>query len=315
VDFIVGGKLSLLLGQALLFAAIVLMTYGVMDFLFIRTGIGRRLREKMTVPAVLSTKGFGRSLDEMLFKRYEKYLTPASEKELSAIRWSLTRAGYRSQSDVRLFYGFRILLAIAALLAGITVLPVVMIKMQTYMIVLAMLLTVLIGFFIPALWIERTYQSRRAQIQDSFPDVLDLLLVCIEAGHGFDQALNRVVSEMATSSPVLADELLMVTREMRAGKDRHRVLADFAERTNIDDIKSFITVLRQADKFGVSIAQALRVYAAEMRDKRYARAEEKANMMPIKLALGAIVFTVPPAIIVMVVPSVIMIVQNLGGMK
>jgi tight adherence protein C len=315
VDFIVADRISLLLGQALLFAAIVLITYGIMDFLSIRTGIGRRLHEKIFYPAALSAKGFGHSLDEILFKRYEKYLTPSSEEDLSAIRWSLTRAGYRSQSDVRLFYGFRILLAAVALLAGITVLPVIMIKMQTNMIILAMLPTVLIGFFIPALWIERTYQSRRSQIRDSFPDVLDLLLVCIEAGHGFDQALNRVVSEMATSSPVLADELLMVTREIRAGKDRHRVLADFADRTGIDDIKSFITVLRQADKFGVSIAQALRVYSSEMRDKRYARAEEKANMMPIKLALGAIVFTVPPAIIVMVVPSVIMVVQNLGGMK
>jgi tight adherence protein C len=211
-----------------------------------------------------------------------------------------------------MFYAARIALSAAAVLIGVIVIMPIMREMPSYITLLTVLFTALIGFFLPWFWVERAAEYRKMQIQDSFADVLDLLLVCIEAGHGFDQALNRIVRELETSNPVVTEELLVVTREMRAGKDRYQVLGDFAERTGIDDIKSFITVIKQADKFGVSIAQALRVYSHEMRDKRYSRAEEKANMLPMKLALGAILFTVPPAIIIMVGPSVIMVIQNLG---
>jgi len=305
---------SLFFGQALLFVAIVLIFYGAWNIIVLHTEIGRRLKERISGSVALSAGGPGLSLDDLTFKRYEKYLTPGNEEKLDSIRRALIRAGYRKHSDVRLFYALRIILSVGALLAGLAVFPAVMVKMPDYAVVSTIALAVLIAFFIPAFWLERTFQYRRMQIRDGFPDTLDLLLVCIEAGHGFDQALNRIVREMATSHPVLTDELLVVTQEMRAGKDRYQVLKDFADRTDVDDIKSFVTVIMQADKFGVSIAQALRVYSAEMRDKRYMLAEEKVNMMPIKLALGSIMFTVPPSILVMVGPSVIMVIRNLGGL-
>ncbi len=307
-------SISFFIGELLLFAAVVIIFYSVWDILAIRFETLRRLENRVSKLAASSTASLGLSLDDRMLKRYEKYLMPHDEDTLNALRRSLVRAGYRKPSDVRLFYAFRVLCSGAAFLIGIIVLPLTMIESPLYITFFVLLFMMLLGFLFPAFWLERAHQYRKLQIRDGFPDSLDLLLVCIEAGQGFDQALNRVVKELGTSNAVLADELQVVTREMRVGKDRFRVLSDFAERSGVDDIKSFMTVVKQADKFGVSIAQALRVYSSEMRDKRYLRAEEKANMMPIKLALGAIIFTVPPAILVMIGPSVIMILQHLGGL-
>jgi len=141
-----------------------------------------------------------------------------------------------------------------------------------------------------------------------------MILVCIEGGQSLDQAMARVGEEMATSAGPLAQEFALVTHEFRAGKDRILVLRDFAARCAVSDVSSFVTVLIQSTAFGTSIAQALRVYAAEMRDKRLMRAEEKANVLPTKLTLGTMMFTVPPLILILVGPSFIMILRALGGL-
>ena len=141
-----------------------------------------------------------------------------------------------------------------------------------------------------------------------------MMLVCIEGGQSMDQAMARVGEEMATSSGPLAEELQIVSREFRAGKDRAAVLRDFAERCAVNDISSFVTVLIQSSTFGTSVSQALRVYASEMRDKRLMRAEEKANVLPTKLTLGTMIFTVPPLILILVGPSFIQIVRSLSQM-
>ena len=111
---------------------------------------------------------------------------------------------------------------------------------------------------------------------------------------------------------ILAGDMKLAVSQLRAGRDRERVMADFAWRSGSSDIAAFVTVLRQADQFGVSISETLRVYASEMRNKRFTRAEEKANMMPVKLALGAILFTVPPTLIVLIGPSIVMIVREMS---
>jgi len=137
-----------------------------------------------------------------------------------------------------------------------------------------------------------------------------MMLVCIEGGQSLDQAMARVGLEMKTSDTPLADELEQVSIEFRAGKDRTTVLRDLAERCDVNDISSFVTVLIQSQTFGTSISQALRVYASEMRDKRLLRAEEKANVLPTKLTLGTMMFTGPPLILILVGPSVIEILRS-----
>ncbi|MEL6601582.1 MAG: type II secretion system F family protein, partial [Pseudomonadota bacterium] len=142
-----------------------------------------------------------------------------------------------------------------------------------------------------------------------FPDALDMMLVCVEAGQSMEQAIIRVSKELEAGYPALAEEFEIVAHEMKAGKDRIVVLKDMAERAGVADVASFVTVMIQSTAFGTSISQALRVYAAEMRDKRLMRAEEKANVLPTKLTLGTMFFTVPPLILILVGPSLIQILR------
>lgn len=303
-----------LLAQIFVFFAVILIFFGAREVFSQSKGVGRRLDGKSNVAEQAAQHGrFSLALDDSRLKEYDKYLTPTDQEKLTKLREKLIRAGYRQPSDVRVYMAVRIVAAAIALFLGVIVFPLIMQNSPFYLIVFVMMLTLLLGFFGPKLWLDRNFQYRTLAAEEGFPDALDLILVCIEAGHGFDQALNRVVREMKTTNPILAEEFQVVVRELQVGKERYEVLNDFAWRTGVDDIASFINVIKQADKFGVSIAEALRVYSAEMREKRYYKAEEKANLMPAKLALGAIMFTVPPAILVMAGPSVILVFWHLTG--
>lgn len=140
-----------------------------------------------------------------------------------------------------------------------------------------------------------------------------MMLVCVEAGQSMDQAIVRVSKELRASYPSLADEFELVSYEMKAGKDKTSVLNDMGERCGVQDVMSFVTVLNQSQSFGTPISDALRVYAAEMRDKRVMRAEEKANKLPTKMTLTTMMLTVPPLLIILVGPSVVGI-QQLGSL-
>ncbi|MEO1457828.1 MAG: type II secretion system F family protein, partial [Pseudomonadota bacterium] len=166
-----------------------------------------------------------------------------------------------------------------------------------------------LGYLAPVYWVTRSIAVRREEIQKAFPDAMDMMLVCIEGGQSLDQAMARVGKEMEAAAGPLAYELGIVSQEFRVGKDRISVLRDFADRCAVNDISSFVTVMIQSTAFGTSISQALRVYAAEMRDKRLMRAEEKANVLPTKLTLGTMFFTVPPLILILVGPSLIQILR------
>jgi tight adherence protein C len=140
-----------------------------------------------------------------------------------------------------------------------------------------------------------------------------MMLVCVEAGQSLDQAIIRVSKELRAGFPDLADEYELVSYEMKAGKDKTQVLRDMAERCGVTDVSSFVTVLIQSQQFGTSIAEALRVYAGEMRDKRVMRAEEKANTLPTKMTLATMMLTVPPLLIILIGPSIYEIYVTLGG--
>ncbi|RED18708.1 type II secretion system F family protein [Pontivivens insulae] len=242
------------------------------------------------------------------------YLEPQDQKQFSEIRLKLTRAGYRSRSAVSSFYFLRVALGLGLLGVGLIFYLVTKGEQQDIM---KMVMTVgfpgLIGYYGPDYWVTRRLQERQEEITTAFPDALDLMLVCVEAGQSLDQAILRVATEIRVGYPVLAEEFEIVANEIRAGKDRVTVLRDMAERCGVNDVSSFVTVLIQSASFGTSIASALRVYGSEMRDKRVMRAEEKANTLPTKMTLGTMLFTVPPLLIILVGPSMYEISQSLGG--
>jgi tight adherence protein C len=161
-----------------------------------------------------------------------------------------------------------------------------------------------LGYYLPTYWITRRIAARKDEITSGFPDALDMMLVCVEAGQSLDQCIVRVGRELRASYPSLAQEFEVVAYEMKAGKDKIAVLNVMGARCGVQDVSSFVTVLVQSASFGTSIADALRIYAGEMRDKRVMRAEEAANKLPTKMTLATMMLTVPPLLIILVGPSV-----------
>ncbi len=239
-------------------------------------------------------------------EKFASFLEPKDVAELSKRQLELRQAGYQSQDAVRFFHFAQFALGIAGLLLAFVYLTLLgggegfsTQKMMIYTIVPGAA-----GYYLPSYWVRRRVDARKEQITQGFPDCLDMMLVCVEAGQSLDQCIVRVARELHASYPALAQEFDVVAYEMKAGKDKHTVLNDLGERCGVQDVSSFVTVLNQSQQFGTSIAEALRVYAGEMRDKRVMRAEEAANKLPTKMTLATMGLTVPPLLIILVGPSV-----------
>lgn len=247
-------------------------------------------------------------------ERFAQFLEPTKQDELSAARLKLLRAGYSAKNSVRMFHAIQFILALTFLALG-AIFALVQsangeVTGQT--LVMYTLFPAFAGYYLPTYWVNKRLNKRQTEIIEGFPDALDMMLVCVEAGQSLDQSLIRVGKESRAGYPALADEFDMVTQETKAGKERIKVLKDMAERVGVPDVASFVTTLVQSATFGTSVADALRVYSADMRDKRIMRAEEKANMLPTKLTLGTMMFTVPPLLIILIGPSIYGIATTLG---
>ncbi len=248
-------------------------------------------------------------------ERYSNFLEPQDEEEYSAVRLKLIQAGYRTKNSVRVYHFAQFVLGISLLLLGVTyaVYASSTGEPSTKATVLSILIPGVVGYMTPKYWVTRRQAARQEEIINGFPDSLDMMLVCVEAGQSLDQSIIRVARELKAGFPALAYEFELVAYEMKAGKDKQAVLRDMAERCGVTDISSFVTVLIQSQQFGTSIAEALRVYASEMRDKRVMRAEEKANTLPTKMTLATMMLTVPPLLIILIGPSIFNIAVTLGG--
>ena len=238
-------------------------------------------------------------------ERFASYLEPQNVDDRSAMELTLTKAGYQSQDAVRIFHLAQFSLGILGLLLGVAYVMLLSASqdLTSQQLTLYILVPGAIGYFLPRYWVTRRVGERQAQIESGFPDSLDMMLVCIEAGQSLDQSIGRVGVELRTSCPALADEFGIVVKEIKAGKDRNSVLRDMAERCGVSDVSSFVTVMIQSQSFGTSISEALRVYSAEMRDKRVMRAEEAANKLPTKMTLVTMTLTIPPLLIILISPS------------
>ncbi len=268
-----------------------------------------RFRElKDQVPkAGIEKKKILRKADRMdKLEKFAQFLEPQKKEELSAAKLNMLRAGYTGKNAVRMFHAIQFLLAILFLIGGLIVALIKSMsqEMSGMDLLLHSLLPCAIGYYIPRYWVNKRVEKRKTEIIQGFPDALDLMLVCVEAGQSLDQSIIRVGRESRAGYPALADEFDLVAQEVKAGKERISVLKDMSERVGVPDVASFVTTIIQSATFGTSIADALRVYSADMRDKRIMRAEEKANMLPTKLTLGTMLFTVPPLLVILIGPSV-----------
>lgn len=247
-------------------------------------------------------------------EKYSNFLEPQNAEEYSAAKLKLVQAGYRSKNAVRIFHFLQFALGIFGLLLGgvYAIFKSTVGDVDSQTLAFMVLVPGFVGYLLPKYWVTRRQQNRQEAIQNGFPDSLDMMLVCVEAGQSLDQSIIRVARELQSGFPDLAEEYETVSQEMKAGKDKTAVLKDMAERSGTADISSFVTVLVQSQQFGTSIADALRVYASEMRDKRVMRAEEKANKLPTKMTLATMMLTVPPLLAMLIGPSIYDIVTSLN---
>ena len=248
-------------------------------------------------------------------EKFATFLEPQSEAELSASRLRMLRAGYRSKNAVRIFHFAQLVLGVGLLAIG-TIYALVQSQvapLTTNQMLMYTILPGAIGYYIPKYWVNKRLAARQAEIVAGFPDALDMMLVCVEAGQSLDQSIIRIAKESKAGYPALGEEFEIVAQEVKAGKERVTELKDMSARIGISDVSSFVTTLVQSATFGTSMAEALRVYSAEMRDKRVMRAEEKANTLPTKLTLGTMMFCLPPLLVILIGPSLYGIATQLGG--
>ena len=244
-----------------------------------------------------------------------KYLLPTHEAERSHMEKRLSFAGFRSENALPLFYSIKTVLAVlflCAVLGSSYWLP----QMSMTQLVFLGLFAAFLGMVIPNLVLSHLVNRRQKRLRNAFPDALDMLVVCVEAGLGLTASLQRVAEELRFSHPELGAELMQVTAEMRAGVDREVALKGLAARTGLEDIHGLVSLLLQTLKFGTSIADTLRVYAEEFRDKRMQRAEELAAKIGTKLIFPLVFCLFPSFFVVAIGPAVIRLAEvftTLGG--
>jgi tight adherence protein C len=251
--------------------------------------IDRRL-EELTTGRISDGEDEGRpTFDKfMSFVKRVGEKAPRTAKELGPLRLRLVQAGYRREEAMTVFFGIRVVFALGLfLMFGTSFLMKPNITLAIGGLAL--------GYILPGMLLARMAKRRIHRIRLSLADALDLMVVSVEAGLGLDQALQRVGQELAFAYPELSDELRLVNLELRAGKARPEALRNLADRTGVDDLGSLVTMLIQTDKFGTSVAQALRVYSETLRTKRRQRAEEAAAKTGVKMVFP-LVFCIFPAI-------------------
>jgi len=232
---------------------------------------------------------------------------PKSEGELSYLRKTFLTAGFRRENGPVIFFGSKAFLAILFPVIFSSVRILAMETMTSLHFLLLSIILALFGFYLPNLWLHHRIATRKEKMLRGFPDALDLMVVCVEAGTGLDAAINRVGEEMKLSHKELSEEFKLLSLELRAGKPRRDALKNLALRVDLEDVNSLVTLLIQTDKFGTSIAQALRVYSDAMRTKRYQRAEEIAAKLPVKLIFPLVLFIFPSLFVAILGPGVIRI--------
>lgn len=234
-------------------------------------------------------------------------VAPRSAVELSKTELFLTRAGYRDSRHLGIYFGIRVVCAAAAF-------GLLFISGWGFRKPLLLVLLPLVAYLLPKFALFRLIKRRQTKIRLSLPDGLDLMVICVEAGLGLDQALTRVSQEIAFAHPALSEELQLVTLETRAGRPRADALRNIALRTGVDDIRALVAVLVQTDRFGTSIAQALRVHSDSLRTERRQRAEEAAAKTTIKMVPVLVLCLFPAMFIVSLGPAAIQVIRQVRPM-
>jgi tight adherence protein C len=248
-----------------------------------------------------------------VIRPYTRFILPKKEKELSRVRQKMVHAGYRSPNALPLFFAVKALLMIGLPLVVLLVSPMFP-RVSSHMLLVAAVGLSGLGFLAPSVWLDHRAEGRQKAVRVGFPDAMDLLVVCVEAGLGLAPALQRVADDLMISYPELGAELALVNAEMRAGVERTQALKNLADRTGLEDIRGLVALLVQTMRFGTGIADALRVYSEEFRDKRMQAAEEVAAKMGTKLIFPLVVCLFPSFFLIAIGPAALALMEVFRNM-
>lgn len=247
-----------------------------------------------------------------LLERLGSVLMPKSEAKRGRIESLLRYANFRAEGALRIFYGLKLagLVLPPLLLLGVVELtrPLPLEDLIRYM-----LLAAVLGFLAPDIVLTRIAKKRQDRLRRALPDAMDLLVVCSEAGLGLSSGIQRVATELAITHPDLADELALFSLQSRAGMDNRAALKDLEDRTGLDDVQALVAMLLQSMRFGTSIADTLRIYADELRDKRLQRAQEKAARVSTLMIFPLAICIMPSFLLVILGPAILGAIEALAG--
>jgi tight adherence protein C len=293
-------------------ATVCLLAYGVT---LLVSGATDPVRRRVAAATAQSAGGSTKSKVDFgwFTQRFSKYLTPKQDEQESTGQ-RLIQAGFRSPDALRQFYGIKAVAAIGLFfgaLIGVRWAP----QLSSNSVLVIVGLAAFSGLRLPDIVLSKLRENRIKRLRNGFPDALDLLVVCVESGLGLAPAIERVSRELEISHEDLAEELALVNAEIRAGVERPVALRNLATRSGVPDIRGLVGLLTQTIRFGTSVADALRVYSEEFRDKRMQRAEEQAAKMGTKMIFPLVLFLFPSFFIVAVGPAVLRLAQAFQSMQ
>ncbi len=299
-----------IIAMAVAFLAYALLVFGLVK-LFAQRQINRRLKQTHSAPSTGTVREAPivppESGWQALLVSMSKLSVPKGDWQNSQLRLKFIRAGFRGPTAAQTYFAIKTVLTLilpllAALLMGIFSPATTYPRLALYGVSLAG-----VGYYLPDLYLGWVTGRRSDEMRDTLPDLIDLLVICTEAGLGMDGAINRVSLEIARSSKILAEEFNLAALEIRAGAGRSTALKNLALRINLEDLDGLVSMLVQADRFGTSVAESLRIQSEVMRMKRMQRAEEIAAKVPVKMLIPLIFFIFPALLSVLIGPAVIQI--------
>jgi tight adherence protein C len=254
----------------------------------------------------------GNSGVERLLSRLGRKFVTSNKKERTSLNLMLLQAGYDSPQAAATFYGARILLGVG--LPALAALLIVVSGQEARLLSFAAIAAAIVGFMLPALYVKSRRSHNQKQVRDGLPDVLDLMLVCSEAGLGLEMAIARVGEEIAATQRLLASQLRQIGIELRAGRSKVDALKGFADRAGTADAISLVRLLVQSDALGTSMATTLRVFAEEMQSHRMLKAEELAQKISAKLSMVLVGCFMPAIMIAIIAPIIFNILRTWRGL-
>lgn len=298
------------------FATVVLCIVGLYGLAAKPDPIKRRLAA--TSSQNIGLEGEGASAHGSTEEKLLRFLRPLTQKMgskeksfQSTARMKMIKAGFYGSAAVEKYYAWRLTLAVACPVLGILITSLILGNQSPNVMLITIVGGTTVGFYLPVVLVRNVISQRREATRMGLPDALDMLLVCVEAGASLSAAFRKVSLELEGVHPVLGEHMRMISLELQAGAGRAQALKNFGERSDVNDVRSLVTLLIQSEALGTSLAKSLRVYSEELRVARMLRAEEKANRLPATLSIPLVLFILPCLMMLIMTPIIIRVVRVL----